>query len=97
MVAESFEQMLSPEQIAHYNSLAIIESGGARLSCVKGAWAYLHVNLIFNKCELIKGVVVKSNTGVPLDLNREEDSKIYNSIVRDARKQCMSHPYLIER
>ena len=90
-----FEKILDPDQIASFNSFAIQEDGKGGLTYEKGAWPYLHVNLIYNGCEIIKGVIVNSNTNIPLDLSRKEDSDIYNSIVRDTKKQCMSHPGLI--
>ena len=86
------EEIYDAEQIAYLNSFAIREKPDGGISYVEGAWPYLHVNLILNGCEIRRGAIVKSNTGTPLDLNRNEDVQIYNSIVRDSRKQCESHP-----
>tara|TARA_R100000008_G_scaffold80050_1_gene62189 strand:+ start:183 stop:473 length:291 start_codon:yes stop_codon:yes gene_type:complete len=89
------ETIYDDEQIAYINSFAIREGSDGGISYLEGAWPYLHVNLIYNGCEMRRGVIVKSTNGIPLDLSREEDLEIYNSIVRDTRKQCMSHPRLI--
>lgn len=89
------EEVYDAEQIAYLNSFAIREKPDGGISYLEEAWPYLHVNLMFNGCEIRRGAIVKSNTGAPLDLNRVEDLEIYNSIVRDTRKQCESHPGLI--
>ena len=89
------ENIYGTEQVAYLNSFAIREKPDGGISYLESAWPYLHVNLIFNGCEISKGVIVKSNTGAPLDLTRAEDLETYNTIIRDTRMQCESHPGLL--
>lgn len=89
----TLEDIYSPESVAYLNSMAITPSG----HCLISAQPYLNANLHFYNCEIRGDVIVRSDTGAPLNPDNEDDRADRDAIIRDTRKQCASHPGLLRR
>ena len=87
------EDMYSAESMAYLNSMAVSPNG----HCIPSAQPYLNANLHYYNCEMQNGVIVRSDTGTPLNSNNADDREDLNGIIMFTRKQCASHPRLLRR